>query len=465
MPGGQQCPEQSLFVPTRSPLAWQELGAQGLEWGVDPEVGRDGMARGWDGPGLGMRGECPRGWSNAQLLEVPQSGTSRSHLCYLIQRGQGSSTVGGSRDPSLAMPQLQTVHGWRSSRGSCRHSQPLGTAPSCRGSSWFMVTPALPFPWDAAGSSACTASRKQERGLGAPASLQAGQAGLCAGLCGGNPAPELRRLRHGFGSGTEPLPGEAASCHGTVCELAWPCVHAQGHRELPKEQKGLEQRPHPSLSAPRAGSQLHSLLAWLVYGSPAGVPWSALCRVGRQCSARCPLQRPPAPSVCLHPTSCRNRLGSLALGCVRLPRPVGFGRAPCNATFFPRAFRKQTCSFFPFLPTVFGPCWGWLGGRGSRARLLGTAPAPSQVAGRGRGQPLCPGQLARTPCSTLLSAALVGRSELWVTVLFQQPSASWGLWAPSLPPQPWLAERAHPGTAGASGGSPLGKQEGLKFCS
>lgn len=193
-------------------------------------------------------------------------------------------------------------------------------------------------------------------------------------------------------------------------------------------------------------------------------PWAG---VGRECSARCSLQRPPAPSVCLHPTSCRNRLGCLARGCVGLPRPVGFGRAPCNATFFPRAFRKQTCSFFPFLPTVFWPCWGWVGGRGSRAHPLGTMPAALQVGGRGRGRQRAP--LPRTAGQDTLqhvaSSQGVGRSQWDIPIPLQQPSASWGLWAPSLPPQPCLAQRAHPGTAGACNGSPLCKQKGLKFYS
>lgn len=43
---------------------------------------------------------------------------------------------------------------------------------------------------------------------------------------------------------------------------------------------------------------------------------------------------PPALPACPHPTSCRSCLGSLARGCIGLPRPVGFGFAPCNAAFF-----------------------------------------------------------------------------------------------------------------------------------
>lgn len=70
----------------------------------------------------------------------------------------------------------------------------------------------------------------------------------------------------------------AAARHRTVHKLTWPCVPAWGHPELPEGQKGLQQCP--SLSAPRAGSQLHSLLAWPIHDSSAGVPMvgRALCR-------------------------------------------------------------------------------------------------------------------------------------------------------------------------------------------
>lgn len=134
--------------------------------------------------------------------------------------------------------------------------------------------------------------------------------------------------------------------------------------------------------------------------------------------------------------------------------------------------------FFPFLPAVFWPRWGRVGGRGSWARPPGTIPACS-IAGVRTGE--------RAAASPFARDSLAGRRQDTQQHIAQcRPGGKvpigcpshgslsrsgslepvgvwgWGLQAPSLPPQPCLAQRGHPGTAGASDGSPLGKQKGIK---
>lgn len=111
-------------------------------------------------------------------------------------------------DLSPAVPWLQRAPGPRDSAVSCEHLQPLGTYPSCQGSSRCTVAPALPLPWDAADRSDCTAGRKQERGHGAPASLEAGPARCCVGavsVCAGQ------------GSEVQAGPGWRSCCRCSVC--------------------------------------------------------------------------------------------------------------------------------------------------------------------------------------------------------------------------------------------------------
>lgn len=204
-------------------------------------------------------------------------------------------------------------------------------------------------------------------------------------------------------------------------------------------------------------------------------PWTG---VGHECSAWGPLQRPPTLPVCPHPTSCRSCLGSLARGCVRLPRPVGFGRALCNATFFPRAFRKQTCSFFPSFPPCFGLAGdGWVAVGAGLAHQAPRLPAALQVAGwgeraavspfaqdtlAGRGQET-PQHIARSGPGGKVPVGHPSRGSLSCSGSPEPVGVwGWGLQAPSLPPQPCLAQRGHPGMAGASSGSPAGKQKGIK---
>lgn len=282
----------------------------------------------------------------------------------------------------------------------------------------------------------------------------------------------------------------AASCRRTAHKQSWPCVSAWGHLELPKGQKELERCL--SLSSLRAGAQLRfpprMAGPWQLRRRPHGEegpsqmgpsghpsPWTG---VGRECSAWGLLRRPPTLPVCPHPTSCRSCLGSLARGCVRLPRPVGFGRAPSNATFFPRAFRKQTCSFFPSFPPCFGLAGdGWVAVGAGLTRRAPCLPAALQVAGwgewaaaspfaqdtpAGRGQET-PQHIARSGPGWKVPVGHPSRGSLSRSGSLEPVGTwGWGLQAPLLPPQPCLAQRGHPGTAGASSGSPAGKQKGIK---
>lgn len=163
---------------------------------------------------------------------------------------------------------------------------------------------------------------------------------------------------------------------------------------------------------------------------PSGHP-SPGTGVGHECSARGLLRRPPALPVCPHPTSCRSCLGSLARGCVGLPSPVGFGRAPCNAAFFPRAFRRQTCSFFPSFVWCFGLAGdGWVAvGAGHCACLQRRR---WQDRGAGSSEPLRLGHPDRTRAGPRTAHCSVqprwegpgGTSEPRVPVLLRQPRAS-----------------------------------------
>lgn len=133
---------------------------------------------GWNSTGWECREHVPG--------REQRPGTSGSCLChpYPLWAQQCHSQCWGD-ELSPAVPWLQCVPGLRDSPVSHEHLQPLGTHPSCQGSSRHTVTPALPLPWDAAGRSD---GRKQERGHGAPASLQAGPAGCGAGavsVCAG----------------------------------------------------------------------------------------------------------------------------------------------------------------------------------------------------------------------------------------------------------------------------------------
>lgn len=98
-------------------------------------------------------------------------------ICAILtHRGRSGAGVGrfaGTHHPPC--PGCRVSLGGRAARGPAGTHGPQGTGPTCRGSSRCTVTPALPLPWDAPGG-------KQERGLGAPASL-AGRSGwaLCRG--------------------------------------------------------------------------------------------------------------------------------------------------------------------------------------------------------------------------------------------------------------------------------------------
>lgn len=121
--------------------------------------------------------------------------------------------------------------------------------------------------------------------------------------------------------------------------------------------------------------------------------------VGREHLARC-CRGSPCAARLSSAHILQELLRSLAHGCTGLPSPVGFGFALCNAAFFPRAFRKWSCSFFLcFLRwfggtgAVGGPGIMCLAGRaagGRRGQRAATSPAPGAPYGAGRGTALLP---------------------------------------------------------------------------
>lgn len=133
-----------------------------------------------------MQGACSREGAEAGCR---RPGTRGSHLCHPYPpRAQRCHShwhhMCWRGEPSPAVPWLQRGPGPRDSGTvSCEHLQPLGTHPSCQGSSCCTVTPGMLL----AGLAApylfppCFPGGKQERGHGAPASLQAGPAGSCVG--------------------------------------------------------------------------------------------------------------------------------------------------------------------------------------------------------------------------------------------------------------------------------------------
>lgn len=282
--------------------------------------------------------------------------------------------------------------------------------------------------------------------------------------------------------GTIPWSWGAASCHRTVCELAWPCVPTWGHPKLPKGQKGLEQCL--SLSAPRAGSQLPSLLAWLVHGSSAGVPMVRRNLHGCATLAA-PLQGQELVTSAQHGVCCGDPLPCLS---VLIPHPAGAVWAPwpgavsgCQGLLV-LAVPRVTQHFFPeplgnrlavfslpsrsVLALLGTGGWPWEPGSpaGHGACLQHRR---WQDGGAGSGELLHLGQL---PHSTLLVRPQWegpgGTSEPRVPVLLQQPGASGSVGleaAGSIAPT-----AAPPGTAKApwhghaSDGSPSGKQKGIK---
>ena len=109
---------------------------------------------------------------------------------------------------------------------------------------------------------------------------------------------------------------------------------------------------------------------------------------------------PPALPVCPQPTSCRSFLHSLAHGSPGCQTLLVLALPRVTQHFFPRAFRKWSCSFFLCFLCWFG-CAGAVGGPGivclagraaggRKGQWAATSPAPGAPYGAARGTALLP---------------------------------------------------------------------------